>query len=88
MEPGIACLFFTALLVTCKKRTIGAYNDKGQSVVPILQSICRWSGMFYREEGESTMPQCRKCDYRSGKQRKKTERLELFVHLFAEQKGT
>ena len=35
----------------------------GQSVVPILQSICRWSGRFYREEGESTMPQCRKCDY-------------------------
>lgn len=42
-------------------------TEKGQSVVPILQSICRWSEMFYREEGESTMPQCRKCDYRSGK---------------------
>lgn len=27
-------------------------TEKGQSVVPIFQSICRWSGMFYREEGD------------------------------------
>ena len=37
---------------------------KGESVVPILQSICRWSGAFHRQEGEHMMAQCRKCDYR------------------------
>ena len=39
-------------------------TQKGESVVPILQSICRWSGAFHRQEGEHLMAQCRKCDYR------------------------
>ncbi|MCD7856129.1 MAG: helix-turn-helix transcriptional regulator [Clostridiales bacterium] len=39
-------------------------TEKGLSVVPILQSICKWSGQFYRDESENTMIQCRKCDYR------------------------
>ena len=39
-------------------------TPKGESVVPILQSICRWSGAFHRQEGEHLMAQCRKCDYR------------------------
>lgn len=38
-------------------------TEKGMSVVPILQSICRWSGIFYREDSEHTMTQCQKCDY-------------------------
>ncbi len=37
---------------------------KGKSVVPILQSICKWSGIFYKEDNEHTMAQCQKCDYR------------------------
>ena len=37
---------------------------KGQSVVPILQSICKWSGIYYREDSENTMIQCQKCDYK------------------------
>lgn len=37
---------------------------KGESVIPILQSICRWSGIYYHEEPSETMIQCRKCDYR------------------------
>ena len=40
-------------------------TSKGQSVVPILQSICKWSGMFYREENDYTLTQCQKCDYRN-----------------------
>lgn len=40
-------------------------TDKGRSVVPILQSICRWAGAFHKEENEHTMIQCRKCDYNS-----------------------
>lgn len=41
-------------------------TDKGRSVVPILQSICRWSGMFTKkgaEEPDTLFKQCQKCDY-------------------------
>lgn len=39
-------------------------SEKGLSVVPILQSICKWSGHFYKEENDNTMIQCRKCDHK------------------------
>ena len=39
-------------------------TTKGKSVVPILQSICKWSGIFYKDDNEHTMAQCQKCDYR------------------------
>lgn len=39
-------------------------TEKGRSVVPILQSICRWSDVFYREDSEHSMTQCQKCDHR------------------------
>lgn len=38
-------------------------TEKGKSVVPILQSICQWSGIYYKETAETRMSQCRKCDY-------------------------
>ena len=38
-------------------------TDKGISVVPILQSICRWSGAYYKEDNENTLLQCQRCDY-------------------------
>ncbi|MGN0404732.1 MAG: winged helix-turn-helix transcriptional regulator [Bariatricus sp.] len=38
-------------------------SEKGKSVIPILQSICQWSGAFYKEDGENTMIQCQKCDF-------------------------
>lgn len=38
-------------------------TDKGTSVVPILQSICRWSGAYHREDSENSLLQCQKCDY-------------------------
>lgn len=40
-------------------------TEKGESVVPILQSICRWSGIFFKENNENTMKQCQQCDYRN-----------------------
>jgi DNA-binding HxlR family transcriptional regulator len=40
-------------------------SEKGKSVVPILQDICKWSGLFYKETNDNTMTQCQKCDYRS-----------------------
>lgn len=39
-------------------------TEKGRSVVPILQSICQWSGIFYKEDSENEMAQCQKCDHR------------------------
>ncbi len=39
-------------------------TEKGKSVVPILQSICKWSGIFYREDITNTMVQCEKCNYK------------------------
>ncbi len=40
-----------------------ALTEKGKSVVPILQSICKWAGIFQRENCENMMSQCQKCDY-------------------------
>ncbi|HIZ76392.1 MAG TPA: helix-turn-helix transcriptional regulator [Firmicutes bacterium] len=43
-------------------------TDKGLSVVPILQTICKWSGAYHKEDNENTLLQCQKCDYNhSGK---------------------
>ncbi len=43
-------------------------TDKGFSVVPILQTICKWSGAYHKEDNENTLLQCQKCDYtHSGK---------------------
>ena len=39
-------------------------SEKGKSVVPILQSICEWAGLFYKESNDQTMVQCQKCDHR------------------------
>ena len=38
-------------------------TDKGLSVVPILQSICKWAGIFRKEKTGNVMTQCQKCDY-------------------------
>ncbi|KIR03130.1 Transcriptional regulator, HxlR family [Lachnospiraceae bacterium TWA4] len=38
-------------------------TEKGTSVVPILQNICKWSNAFYKEADELTMSHCKKCDY-------------------------
>lgn len=42
-------------------------TEKGSSVVPILQSICRWSGAYYKEDSENSLLQCQKCDYKYGR---------------------
>lgn len=39
-------------------------TERGKSVVPILQQICAWSGIFQKEESGIVMRQCQKCDYR------------------------
>ncbi len=39
-------------------------TEKGALVVPLLQNICQWAGIFYKEDSENTMTQCQKCDHR------------------------
>lgn len=41
-------------------------TQKGESVVPILQSICSWAGAYHRECSDLAMIQCKKCDYNLG----------------------
>ena len=40
-------------------------TQKGKSIVHILQSICQWSNVFYKEDSDNKMVQCQKCDYHS-----------------------
>ncbi|RII33690.1 hypothetical protein D2A34_18375 [Clostridium chromiireducens] len=42
-------------------------TEEGNSVVHILQSICRWSEAYHKEDNENRMTQCEKCDYKQGK---------------------
>lgn len=38
-------------------------TEKGASVVPILQNICQWAGLFHREVSAETPRHCQKCDF-------------------------
>lgn len=40
---------------------------RGQSAVPILQSICKWSGIYHIEDRGNTLAQCQRCDYNTNK---------------------
>lgn len=40
-----------------------ALTSKGKSVIPLLQAICKWSGLFYRDVDESASGKCRRCDF-------------------------
>ena len=37
-------------------------TEKGATIVPILQSICKWAGIFYKEDSDNAMIQCKRCD--------------------------
>lgn len=38
-------------------------TEKGRSVVPILQTICQWSGAYHKEDNANALRQCQRCDY-------------------------
>ncbi len=38
-------------------------TTKGRSTIPLLQAICKWSGIFYREVGENAPHKCQRCDF-------------------------
>lgn len=39
-------------------------TEKGVTIVPILQSICKWAGLFYKEDCDNIMIQCKRCDHK------------------------
>lgn len=39
-------------------------TEKGDSVVPILRSICQWAGAYHKGEDTQTMIHCQRCDYK------------------------
>lgn len=40
-------------------------TKKGESVLPVLQHICKWSGLFFKEGAAvQELPRCQRCDYR------------------------
>lgn len=38
-------------------------SPKGEGVVPILQSICRWSGAYHKDDDGQLLSHCQRCDY-------------------------
>lgn len=38
-------------------------SPKGESVVPILKSICKWLGAYHRADNGNTLTMCQTCDY-------------------------
>lgn len=38
-------------------------SERGASVVPLFHSICKWTGMFYREDTGEKIPMCQHCDH-------------------------
>lgn len=40
-------------------------TEKGKSIVPILQNICKWAGLYYDEDKcDYPLRHCQKCNYR------------------------
>lgn len=38
-------------------------SSKGKSIIPILRSICEWSGDLRKNLGDKTLKQCEKCNH-------------------------
>ena len=41
-------------------------TEVGKSVVPILENICRWAGIYHREDYKNAMSHCLQCSYKWG----------------------
>ncbi len=38
-------------------------TPKGESIVPVLQDICQWAGLFHRQVTSDAPRQCQRCDF-------------------------
>ena len=39
-------------------------SEKGRSIIPILHSICKWSGIMRKGDDSAMLSQCQRCDYK------------------------
>lgn len=39
-------------------------TERGQSVIPILQGICHWSGTYYKNVEDTALKKCQHCDFK------------------------
>ena len=43
-----------------------ALTSKGASVIPVLQHICQWAGIFFKEDQAALrLPRCERCDFKN-----------------------
>lgn len=38
-------------------------TEKGASLIPFLQALCKWSGIFYRDVKDDALRKCQRCDF-------------------------
>ena len=38
-------------------------TKKGASLIPFLQALCKWSGIFYRDVKDDALRKCQRCDF-------------------------
>ena len=38
-------------------------TKKGSSLIPFLQALCKWSGIFYRDVKDDALRKCQRCDF-------------------------
>ena len=41
-------------------------SEKGQSIVPVLENICKWAGFYYKNTDETRLSICYCCNYSKG----------------------
>ncbi len=41
-------------------------SEKGQSIVPVLENICKWAGFYYKNTDETRISICYGCNYSKG----------------------
>ena len=41
-------------------------TERGKSVIPILQDICKWAGIFTREVSDDAPAHCKTCNFHAG----------------------
>lgn len=41
-------------------------THRGETIIPILQTICQWSGLYTKDTNDNSLEKCKRCDYTNG----------------------